>query len=157
MFVWHRNFCNLVDNTGKEKSHSSDDPEVECNSNNNNNESVEECQKKSSHEDTIAIKPLSKVWAAFPIWNASNTLLLDDSPEKCVEYRKNALHPTKICGTNTDMGGVYFDNDEENQKMQRDFFELLASNWAESSSSAYLQSFLEENAKKYNMDANEPE
>lgn len=157
MFVWHRNFCNLVENTGKGKSHSSDDPEVESNSNNNNNDFVEEYQKKPSHEDTIAIKPLSKVWASFPIWNASNTLLLDDSPEKCVEYSKNALHPAKIKGTNTDIGGVYFDNDEENQKMQREFFELLASNWAESSSSEYLQLFLEENAKKYNMDANEPE
>ena len=150
MFVWHRNFCNLVENK-EGQSHGSNDPELESNSNNSNNESAG-CQKKPSHEDLIAIKSLSKVWASYPIWNATNTLLLDDSPEKCpTKYRKNALHPTKICGTTTDIGGVYFDNDEENQKKQRYFFELLASNWSETSSSEYLSSFLKDNAKEYNM------
>ena len=147
MFIWHRNFCNLVENKDKGQSQGSDASELESNSNKTN-----KSQKKPSHEDLIAIKSLSKVWASYPIWNATNTLLLDDSPEKCpTKYRKNALHPTKICGTITDIGGVFFDNDEENQKKQRCFFELLANNWSETSSSEYLSSFLKDNAKEYNM------
>ncbi|KAL7498463.1 hypothetical protein ACHAWT_007138 [Skeletonema menzelii] len=147
VFIWHRNFCTLVENKDKGQSQGSDASELESNSNKTN-----KSQKKPSHEDLIAIKSLSKVWASYPIWNATNTLLLDDSPEKCpTKYRKNALHPTKICGTITDIGGVFFDNDEENQKKQRCFFELLANTWSETSSSEYLSSFLKDNAKEYNM------
>eukprot|EP00985_Skeletonema_marinoi_P013278 scaffold6564_cov179-Skeletonema_marinoi.AAC.13 len=140
VFIWHRNFCNLVDSTDKGK------PKMES-------DSSEETQKKPSHEDLIAIKSLAKVWASYPIWNATNTLLLDDSPEKCpIKYRKNALHPVQISGTTTNIeGGAYFDNDEENEKNQRSFFELLANNWSESSSSEFLPSFLKDNAKEYNM------
>ena len=121
VFIWHRNFCNLVDSTDKGK------PKMES-------DSSEETQKKPSHEDLIAIKSLAKVWASYPIWNATNTLLLDDSPEKCpIKYRKNALHPVQISGTTTNIeGGAYFDNDEENEKNQRSFFELLANDWSES-------------------------
>jgi len=54
----------------------------------------------SSHRDLIAIKSLSKVWSEFPLWDATNTILLDDSPEKCpIQYRGNALHPPPIRGT----------------------------------------------------------
>lgn len=152
VFIWHRNFCNLVDNTDKGKSEGCNDLELESNSNNSNNESEESQKNPSHHEDLIAIKSLAKVWASYPIWNTANTLLLDDSPEKCPsKYRKNAIHPAQICGTNTDIGGAYFDNDEENQKNQRCFFEHLAEHWSESSSSEYLSTFLKGNAKKYNM------
>lgn len=151
VFIWHRNFCNLVDNLDQEGSGDNNNPESE--SNNSYCDESAGTPQKTSPEDLIAIKSLAKVWSSYPIWNATNTLLLDDSPEKCpMKYRKNALHPTPICGTTTDIdGGAYFDNDEENQNRQRCFFEHLANNWSETSSSEYLSSFLKDNAKEYNM------
>lgn len=54
------------------------------------------------HDDLTAIKSLSKVWSAYPLWDATNTILLDDSPEKCPHrFRGNALHPLPISGTVT--------------------------------------------------------
>lgn len=51
------------------------------------------------HHDTIFVKSLAKVWNAFPLWNPSNTLLMDDSPEKCPpQYLKNTIHPPPIQG-----------------------------------------------------------
>jgi len=46
-------------------------------------------------------KPLSKVWEAFPLWNKQNTLMMDDSPDKCPEkYSGNTLHPPPLSGLN---------------------------------------------------------
>lgn len=51
------------------------------------------------HKGTIFIKSLSKVWDAYPLWDASNTLLMDDSPDKCPEiFLKNTVHPPPITG-----------------------------------------------------------
>ena len=116
------------------------------------------------HDDLTAIKSLSKVWSAYPLWDATNTILLDDSPEKCPHrFRGNALHPLPISGTVTACvgeirndqletkaidGGVMgadddpksekrysiVDDDEANQEMQRNFFRLLASYWEQSAS-----------------------
>lgn len=194
-------------------------------------------KKHMSHEDIIAIKCLSKVWYDYPQWDATNTILLDDSPEKCPsQYRGNALHPPPICGTvtcndenregaHTEAGSVeksvnkdscpivdskgtlrkgsadghaegvsvaknvnedscpiidsegtsgkgtadghaeigsvgknvtensrsIIDDDEINQRTQRNFFQLLAKHSAESTSSNFLPSFLEEHAHGHNM------
>jgi hypothetical protein len=55
-----------------------------------------------THVDLTAIKSLSKVWSAYPLWDATNTILLDDSPEKCPhQFRGNALNPLPISGTVT--------------------------------------------------------
>ena len=163
IFVWHRNFCNLIEKKKKKKSSSSDldldsgtlssssVSERECvemvkekvdpiqsspirkrrrrsnkssridklctavdnddDDSNSNDEEIEAYdnmskrtttnnQRISSHRDLIAIKSLSKVWSEFPLWDATNTILLDDSPEKCpIQYRGNALHPPPIRGT----------------------------------------------------------
>lgn len=49
--------------------------------------------------DVTYVKSLSKVWNAYPLWNHLNTLIVDDSPEKCpVQYVKNAIHPPSILG-----------------------------------------------------------
>jgi hypothetical protein len=112
-----------------------------------------------------AIKSLSKVWSRFPRWNATNTLLIDDSPEKCPrQFSGNVVHPPSLCGTvthgeendgeasntgtvetqvkagndeNNDAGKarLLVDDDEVNQRTQRNFFTLLARHWAEASSS----------------------
>jgi hypothetical protein len=137
-----------------------------------------------SHDDLIAIKSLSKVWSAYPLWDATNTILLDDSPEKCPRLlRGNALHPLPISGTvtacvdeirsdqvetgavnggvrvadddpNSDVGSYpLVDNDETNQKMQLNFFRLLASYWEQSASppTQNLMEFLEKHASSHNM------
>lgn len=110
-----------------------------------------------SHEGLTAIKSLGKVWMEFPLWNHSNTLLLDDSPEKCPkQFRGNALHPPSIRGTfsipfgeagrgdekisedgNTQGSHApnekAIDADDANQKAQQKFFELLAKHWEQPS------------------------
>jgi hypothetical protein len=161
LFVWHRNFCNLVDTTSREASDDSQEKKriersnakMESTSNSNESSKGTKRRMKPSHEDVIAIKSLAKVWDSFPLWDSTNTLLIDDSPEKTPKkYRTNSLHPTPISGTTTsNEGGVYVDNDEENQNSQRYFFELLAKEWTVSSPSDYLSSFLKQNAREYNM------
>ena len=161
LFVWHRNFCNLVDTTSREASDDSQDKKrsknshakMESTSTRNKSSKALKRRTKSSHEDIIAIKSLAKVWDTFPLWNSTNTLLIDDSPEKTPKkYRANSLHPTPISGTTTsNEGGVYVDNDEENQNSQRYFFELLGKNWTVMSPTDYLSSFLKQNAREYNM------
>ena len=135
----------------------------------------------TSNDELLAIKSLEKVWSAYPLWDASNTILLDDSPEKCPrQYRRNALHPPPILGTVTCVeqndkkkgrcgeggdatsnseGGSSdeepcstIDDDEANQRMQRNFFRLLAEHWAQpASSQTDLMAFLEEHAQSHNM------
>jgi hypothetical protein len=161
LFVWHRNFCNLVDTTSREASDDSQDKKrvessnakTESTSNNNKKSKASKRQMTQSHEDIIAIKSLAKVWDSFSLWNSRNTLLIDDSPEKTPKkYRANSLHPTPISGTtSSNEGGGYVDNDEENQTSQRYFFELLGKNWTVMSPSDYLSSFLKQNAREYNM------
>lgn len=53
---------------------------------------------KPDPSQVLYLKDLSKVWREFPLWNASNTLLMDDSPDKCPFFRQNALHPPPIHG-----------------------------------------------------------
>jgi hypothetical protein len=109
-------------------------------------------------DNVTAKKSLSKVWSAYPLWDSTNTILLDDSPEKCPQFfRGNALHPLPITGTVTTscvMNGVdsMVDDDEANQKKQRDFFTLFARHWQSTSPPTQnLASFLEEHANMYNI------
>lgn len=123
VFVWHRSFCNLVkskemDDTEdggcgrkkKRRKRKSDtitislNGEVDASSVGNAahlNDSVT-ASNSEHHQGLIAIKSLSKVWSSYPIWDESNTLLLDDSPDKCPRrYKSNAIHPPPLCGTET--------------------------------------------------------
>lgn len=43
-------------------------------------------------------KNLEQAWKAFPLWNRTNTLLMDDSPDKCVAWEENAIHPPPLHG-----------------------------------------------------------
>jgi NLI interacting factor-like phosphatase. len=99
--------------------------------------------------EVIFMKHLSKVWNEFPLWNRSNTLLVDDSPEKCVKYKENAIHPPPIMGLNVDALARYMESlqvtddvnrtkvdldvacysDEDNQKKQLQFFQDLTAAW----------------------------
>lgn len=123
--------------------------------------------KQLTHHDLTAIKSLCKVWQAYPLWDASNTLLLDDSPEKCPrQFRGNAIHPPPIRGTFSACSGVPADgkhsandnrtitnDDDVNQNMQREFFALLANHWqtAPTNAKQSLCSFMERHSNGYNM------
>jgi len=112
--------------------------------------------RKQPYRKIIYIKRLQKVWDEYPLFNKSNTLLIDDSPEKCpMEYKLNTLHPPPIFGLNqvaleslvlsthynsetessnlNDKGhhGLSFDqySDELNQQRQFLFFQRLAKHW----------------------------
>ncbi|KAL7482929.1 hypothetical protein ACHAW6_008585 [Cyclotella cf. meneghiniana] len=146
-----------------------------------------------SYQEVTAIKSLSKVWSAYPLWDDSNTLLIDDSPEKCPKrFRRNAIHPPPLCGTATSYSDdatrsvditkenkvdddheasdetsskdsstlLLLDDDEANQKLQRQFFELLAKHWScpqmrnidtICSPRQKLNQFLKENATPHNI------
>lgn len=102
-------------------------------------------QTSNHYDDIIFTKRLSKVWEDYPLWNPTNTLLIDDSPDKCPnEYVCNALHPPPLTGlkqgTNHDVSSINHDNnakketaqvspDETNEELQRKFFHKLAMHW----------------------------
>jgi hypothetical protein len=88
-------------------------------------------------------KDLGQVWKEFPLWNQSNTLLMDDSPDKCMAWQENAVHPPALHGRHfrpmssmqpTAAVGAQPSlvmSDEENVEWQRQFFERLVGNWKE--------------------------
>ena len=212
VFVWHRNFCSLLEKSESTSSSTEEmqpSKEEECNTPpsrkrrrrgnqsridklmcspvNDDDDNTDEFDKSSSaiatkcvkrkasankaicHNDVTAIKSLSKVWSAYPLWDETNTILLDDSKEKCpTQHSANALHPLSIRGTITACNNEdsakeedvkskdsysIIDDDETNQKSQFAFFELLAKYWLNSTSppADILMCFLKEHANKHNM------
>lgn len=132
------------------------------------------CQRAQGIVDRRPIfrKPLSKVWDAYPIWNEHNTLMIDDSPEKCPEkYIMNTLHPPAISGLNasafdsirkennlgSDAAGhtkkiidqeyvpsCFTGSNDVNIKKQETFFRKLVVNWKSSLDDKFLASYLPE-------------
>lgn len=90
---------------------------------------------------TIFEKDLSRVWEEFPLWNQHNTILLDDSPNKCAQWEDNAIHPPALNGrllSENDSRGHDVDNgdlldDAINCRRQRAFFEQLIQHWKQHS------------------------
>lgn len=74
--------------------------------------------------DAIFSKPLCKVWSNFPLWNSRNTILIDDSPDKCVDFKGNTINPPPMKGISTLFEAgcceVY------NQRQQGELFDKLA-------------------------------
>jgi hypothetical protein len=66
----------------------------------------------------------------YPLWNPSNTLLMDDSPDKCPKS-KNAVHPPLLHGKQLlrqhgdSRGSFFLMSDEENGLRQQAFFAML--------------------------------
>jgi hypothetical protein len=90
-------------------------------------------------EEVVFQKFLSKVWRAFPLWNSSNTLLMDDSPAKCPYAVGNAIHPPPIHGqmcsppkTETETPARVWQSDMRNQQFQAVFYQRLVGHWATS-------------------------
>jgi hypothetical protein len=130
LFVWGQDKCEYVDvdvdvkNLHGKGSEYDDDPSTSVNDS--------DCPvPKAAYKGIIFMKRLSKVWHVYPMWNKSNTLLLDDSPEKCQKFMENCLHPPPILGLDTDMmknptgsskgGDEQRDNDELKASRSSDF------------------------------------
>lgn len=123
MFVWGQERCDITQIPSKILPTASHD--------------VKQHHQQKSNEDGIRniifTKSLAKVFHSFPCFNESNTILIDDSPDKCPSlYRKNALHPPSISGLDNktvSSSTTAGDDDESNQQKQTIFFRQLAIFW----------------------------
>lgn len=96
---------------------------------------VPDQEEPVKEEAVVFQKLLSKVWRAFPLWNSSNTLLMDDSPDKCPYATGNAIHPPPIHGQlcpPPETQGIAWQSDVVNQQIQSIFYERLVGHWATS-------------------------
>ena len=124
LFVWGQDRCDSIkpDDTemkseGSAKDDASDKP-VE------GGEVSSGKANKSDNFDVIFEKSLGKVWGMYPMWDATNTFLIDDSPEKARKWIENTLHPPPIDGVSaSEPGGK--SADLTNAIEQRKFFETL--------------------------------
>ena len=162
LFVWCQNECTKKviakdpNNSTRKKStrednrNSSDDDdndkknnEVDCDG------AAGDCDNSNNNKDydpssIIYEKHLSKVFKAFPLWSTNNTLLVDDSPEKCPVAISNCIHPPPIHGgqhnnkashSNERNNGllhttpVHLLSDEGNEQRQAQFFQKLVNYW----------------------------
>ena len=91
------------------------------------------CEFKRTKQDEkgfVFMKLLCKVWKEYPLWNASNTILMDDSREKISEdHTSNVIHPPPLLGTMKVVGDGIVDMDEENQMKQFEFFNQFVQFW----------------------------
>lgn len=134
LFVWSQHHCDVQNEThipSNDRDATSLKEEkgvvIDATMNDNDNISI-----ASTTEKIIFGKNLSKVWNEYPLWNASNTLLLDDSPQKCVQWKWHALHPPGIHGRKMDSLDEYgMMSDDENIAKQQIFFERLVQYWRE--------------------------
>lgn len=139
LFVWSQNHCGHEKVNETKISDSKEDPPR---------------HRKAFYRDIVFSKSLGKVWTAYPLWNEKNTLLIDDSPEKCPEKMKfNTLHPNPLFGLDlSSLPNSIADKycDESNQRLQIDFFEKLSMIWSTpQDDSDPLRDFLLKNAKDH--------
>ena len=153
LFVWGQNYCCQSDQVATSSTSDPDNAAAD-NGDSDNDASLEEESDDDEDEDGfIYEKRLDKVWKAFPLWSADNTLLVDDSPEKCGFAVASAIHPPPIHGQRNESihssssatpDDGTSDNlsltmsDEDNEKRQLEFFQQLVSFW---SRQPYLQTF----------------
>ena len=89
----------------------------------------------ADNADVLFEKHLPKIWKAFPIWNADNTLLIDDSPDKCPIAVDNAVHPPPLHGQLKPPSSYDQDqtkswtSDFQNEQYQYEFFQGLIHHW----------------------------
>ena len=98
-------------------------------------------KKHYKGEDVLYEKHLDQVWRKFPLWNVNNTLLIDDSPDKCPFALANAIHPPPIHGQSRPPCpgphhlGIGIESpsswvlDEENEQQQYHFFQQYIHHW----------------------------
>jgi NLI interacting factor-like phosphatase len=81
-----------------------------------------------SEDDPLFVKQIDRVWKEYPLWNPYNTLLLDDSPDKC-PFPRNALHPPSMNGQKLSWRSER--SDITNHELQLAFFKKLVAFWSE--------------------------
>jgi hypothetical protein len=86
------------------------------------------CDVIEEQGETIFEKNLAKVWKESPMWNSHNTILIDDSRDKCQRWHLNAVHPPKLHGRKSHELEEGIMADEVNEKLQREFFMELVEN-----------------------------
>jgi hypothetical protein len=150
LFVWSQKHCDkvLVDPTKATTSVSngSDESSVSSHgsSHSNKNNQVGDTWKEHEQRDNVTYeKNLRKVWDVFPLWSANNTLLVDDTPDKCPFAVANAVHPPRLHGRDSTCKSIsnaqhqdgstsqLLLSDEDNVQMQSIFFERLVQFWKE--------------------------
>lgn len=77
------------------------------------------CRRVVTEDDVIFEKDLANIWKFYPLWNEHNTWLVDDSPEKCIAWPNNAIHPDPLNGTEEDEATVQRQVGEFQQLIQR--------------------------------------
>lgn len=134
LFIWGQNRCERKTN---------DKHNLESRIQEDIKDDVSNSSSNVHPKDTLFIKSLAKVWNEYPLWNSSNTLLIDDSPEKCpLVHIKNTIHPPPILGVDSSvLDPRFFQSttsqlvtDEVNQERQRTFFQQLTELWIDHSS-----------------------
>ena len=126
VFVWNRNSCTLMSpeaNVSRKRKRRS----ISIKQEDNLARAADHLEDRTLN-DLVAIKSLEKVWKTFPLWDASNTVLFDDSIDKTpVRLRGNSVHPPSIKGTMSGKSPVFdVDDDADNQRKQLEFFVRLA-------------------------------
>jgi hypothetical protein len=97
---------------------------------------VDESPSTPKSKETSCVKDLELVWQKFPLWNRYNTILIDDTPEKCTRWKENALHPPPLHGRKQRRPDTHEDSttkwmsDEVNVSRQFAFMTLLAEHWS---------------------------
>lgn len=89
---------------------------------------VNSVDQKIDERSAVFVKSLHKVYSRFPLWNSTNTLLIDDSEEKIpTRDAANVLHPPPMNGRqssdNLSQYGIM--SDLENHEHQMTFFTSL--------------------------------
>jgi len=123
LFVWNQKKCKAIE---LDAIHSSSTARI----------------TSSSYQKPVFIKSLNKVWETWPLWNSHNTLLIDDSPEKCpTQLRNNYIHPPPLQGvqetiissdSSSDINCKTYKGDVWNEREQYAFFEKLVTFWKSS-------------------------
>lgn len=139
LFVWSQTQCTEV------RSPWSGKKEIEADQGIAN---VDVDDDEHSYDDSIVFeKHLPKIWEAYPLWSANNTLLVDDSPEKCPLTMANSVHPPPLHGrqpTSSSSSGHLATPrnddpaafalplaDQDNEDQQACFFRKLVSFWTD--------------------------
>jgi len=98
LFVWGQDHCTPVQGSEAKRT-----KEISNNNKGPSDSTTTMKQDKDrdarSFDDNVVFeKHLSKIWEAYPLWSANNTLLIDDSPDKCPFEAGNAVHPPPLHG-----------------------------------------------------------
>jgi len=103
LFIWNQDHCDVDTSKGNDAHQGMNLNLANANEivTDKNEMAPHKVHRKQPYKKVIFIKRIQKVWDEYPMFNESNTLLIDDSPEKCpLEHKLNTLHPPPIFGLN---------------------------------------------------------